>query len=550
VNGKQEVIVMNKVFNVSADCKPNLHYMVDMSGLLQKIKEFVDRGEYFTMNRARQYGKTTTLRALKRYLQGEYIVISLDFQKLGADSFENETIFSITFARYFLNTLEREKIDGLDEMKERMNELRENIRIENRIEKDHFSLFELFLSLSRICGASDQPVVLLIDEVDSASNNQVFLDFLAQLRGYYIDRDEVPTFQSVILAGVYDIRSLKAKIRTENAHKTNSPWNIAAEFDLDMSLPEEGIAGMLEEYERDYHTGMDIRKLSSLLYEYTSGYPFLVSRICKLIDEKIAGSLNFTDKKAAWTKEGFLAAVRILLMEENTLFESLDHKLEEYPELKKMLQDLLLKGKMIEYVPGDLGVRMAAMFGFITLVQGTAVVSNRIFETRLYNGFLAEKARHMEISQISSNEKNQFIVNGQLDMEKVIQKFVCHYTELFAEHNNRFLEDNGRSIFLLYMKPIINGTGNYYIESRTRTNQRTDLIIDFCGQQEIVELKIWHGDEYNRRGEEQLADYLESFHLKKGYLVSFNFNKKKQTGVRKVILGDKILIEAVVRKRK
>lgn len=541
---------MNKVFNVSADCKPNLHYMVDMSGLLQKIKEFVDRGEYFTMNRARQYGKTTTLRALKRYLQGEYIVISLDFQKLGADSFENETIFSITFARYFLNTLEREKIDGLDEMKERMNELRENIRIENRIEKDHFSLFELFLSLSRICGASDQPVVLLIDEVDSASNNQVFLDFLAQLRGYYIDRDEVPTFQSVILAGVYDIRSLKAKIRTENAHKTNSPWNIAAEFDLDMSLPEEGIAGMLEEYERDYHTGMDIRKLSSLLYEYTSGYPFLVSRICKLIDEKIAGSLNFTDKKAAWTKEGFLAAVRILLMEENTLFESLDHKLEEYPELKKMLQDLLLKGKMIEYVPGDLGVRMAAMFGFITLVQGTAVVSNRIFETRLYNGFLAEKARHMEISQISSNEKNQFIVNGQLDMEKVIQKFVCHYTELFAEHNNRFLEDNGRSIFLLYMKPIINGTGNYYIESRTRTNQRTDLIIDFCGQQEIVELKIWHGDEYNRRGEEQLADYLESFHLKKGYLVSFNFNKKKQTGVRKVILGDKILIEAVVRKRK
>ena len=32
--------------------------------------------------------------------------------------------------------------------------------------------------------------------------------------------------------------------------------NAAAEFDLDMSLSEEGIAGMLEEYERDYHTGL------------------------------------------------------------------------------------------------------------------------------------------------------------------------------------------------------------------------------------------------------------------------------------------------------
>lgn len=211
-----------------------------------------------------------------------------------------------------------------------------------------------------------------------------------------------------------------------------------------------------------------------------------------------------------------------------------------------MLQDLLLKGRMIEYVPGDVGIRMAIMFGFITLDQGTAVVSNRIFETRLYNGFLAEKARHMEISQIAADEKNQFIVNGQLDMDLIIQKFVSHYTELFAEHNEKFLEDNGRCIFLLYMKPIINGKGNYYIEARTRTNRRTDLIIDFCGQQEIVELKLWHGNEYNNRGEKQLADYLESYHLKRGYMVSFNFNKKKEVGVKKVVMGDKVLIEAIV----
>ncbi len=63
---------------------------------------------------------------------------------------------------------------------------------------------------------------------------------------------------------------------------------------------------------------------------------------------------------------------------------------------------------------GDVGIRMAVMFGFVTLKNGIAAVSNRIFETRLYNGFLAEKARQMEISQIAAEEKNQFIVNGQL----------------------------------------------------------------------------------------------------------------------------------------
>ena len=89
---------MKKVFNVSADCKPNLHYMVDISERLQKIKSLIDRGEYFTINRARQYGKTTTLRALKKYLQEEYLVISLDFQKLDTAKFQNGNIFSLAFA--------------------------------------------------------------------------------------------------------------------------------------------------------------------------------------------------------------------------------------------------------------------------------------------------------------------------------------------------------------------------------------------------------------------------------------------------------------------
>lgn len=53
----------------------------------------------------------------------------------------------------------------------------------------------------------------MIDEVVSASNNQVFIDFLAQLRGYYLDREKRSIFHSVILAGVYEIKNMKLKIR-------------------------------------------------------------------------------------------------------------------------------------------------------------------------------------------------------------------------------------------------------------------------------------------------------------------------------------------------
>ena len=71
---------MAKIFNVNGDCKPNLHYMVNISERLRQIKNMVDEGQYFTINRARQYGKTTTLRALEEFLQKEYTVVSLDFQ--------------------------------------------------------------------------------------------------------------------------------------------------------------------------------------------------------------------------------------------------------------------------------------------------------------------------------------------------------------------------------------------------------------------------------------------------------------------------------------
>ena len=111
---------------------------------------------------------------------------------------------------------------------------------------------------------------------------------------------------------------------------------------------------------------------------------------------------------------------------------------------------------------------------------------------------------------------------------------------------NTFVEENGRRLFLLYLKPIINGTGNYYIEAQTRDQTRTDIIVDYLGKQYVIELKIWHGNEYNKRGEEQLAEYLEYYHLDKGYLLSFNFNKNKQTGLKEIQFGDKILVEVVV----
>ena len=128
----------------------------------------------------------------------------------------------------------------------------------------------------------------------------------------------------------------------------------------------------------------------------------------------------------------------------------------------------------------------------------------------------------------------------------MLEKFVETFDYLYGDQDVTFYEDVGRRYFLLFLKPIINGVGNYSVESRTRNNERMDLVLYYRGEQSVIEIKIWRGNAYNERGEEQLSDYLDYFHLKKGYMLSFNFNKRKEIGVKEIRVRDKILIEAVV----
>ena len=131
-------------------------------------------------------------------------------------------------------------------------------------------------------------------------------------------------------------------------------------------------------------------------------------------------------------------------------------------------------------------------------------------------------------------------------MELILEKFILHFNDIYGSQPDKFKEDDGRKLFLLYLRPIINGTGNYYIEVQTRDQRRTDVIIDYLGKQYIIEMKIWHGNEYNTQGEKQLSEYLNYYHIDKGYLLSFNFNKNKQSGMHTIELNGRTIVEAIV----
>ena len=501
---------MMKRFNVTGICVPAKHYMVDISGKIAQIKKLVDDGSYFTINRARQYGKTTTLYELRKRLADEYLVVKISFEGLGDESFASPERFCPMFVTQIVRAL---KSPSVAVEREYIEKWERNI--------DNFD----FLSehITEMC--RDKKIVLLIDEVDRTSSNRVFLHFLSMLRKKYLARDggDDYTFQSVILAGVYDIKNIKLKMMNEGLYTPtetegkiyNSPWNIAVSFNVDMSFAPGEISTMLAEYEADHGTGMDISAISEEIYGYTSGYPFLVSRICQCIDEEF-------DKD--WTVNGINKAVRILLEEQNTLFDDLFKNIKSYLDLREFLYELLFIGDEKTFNIDHSVINLGVMFGFFKNIDRKVKIANKIFEIRIYNYFSDDTKIEKPICGVV---KYDVIKDGKFDMEICLRKFADYYSEIYNEKDLKFLERHGRLLFLSYLRPLINGEGFYHIESGFTDLRRMDIVVDYGREQFIIELKIWRGEKYKEEAYRQLASYLETKKAEKGYLLTFDFRAEK-----------------------
>jgi hypothetical protein len=166
------------------------------------------------------------------------------------------------------------------------------------------------------------------------------------------------------------------------------------------------------------------------------------------------------------------------------------------------------------------------MFGFIAEGNEGLQIHNRIFEIRLTNYFVSNTELNWRENGIANQLTNDVIRDGFFDMELCLTKFKRFYTELYTDKDLRFLERNGKLLFLTYLLPLINGTGFYHFESQTRDNRKMDLVIDYLKQQFILEVKIWYGESRHEDGYRQLADYLRSKNMPDGYLLTFDFRKQ------------------------
>ena len=502
---------MGKRFNTTGVCIPDQHYMVNIEEKLKQIKLLIDDRHYFTINRGRQYGKTTTLTALESYLADEYTVISISFEGFGTAGFADDE----TFCQSFLKSISSY-----------MSIVYSGQSYTTEWENESIKTFHLLSRhITDMC--KDKKVILMIDEVDKASNYHVFLDFLNVLRSKYLLRAKGHdfTFHSVILAGVYDIKNIKSKMVQEgtlrlsdNEVEQNSPWNIAASFEVDMSFSNAEIAGMLNDYEVENVAGMDIDLLATVIHSYTGGYPVLVSSICWYLAEKIK----------QWTVGGVEEAVSRLVREtDNELFKSLSQNLERNERVRNLLYDALILGIRRSFSVMSPAVDLAYRYGYIYGLNDRVKIANKIFEIVMTDYFISKDEEETGMMS-SSGLIAEITRGGRFNMQLCLERFMLHWQELYSKKEAKFMEKQCRIIFLSYLKPIINGQGFYTIESALTDDRRMDLVVIVGKERFVLELKTWKGILYNEQGVEQLLGYMDKLNEEKGYLLTFDFRKKPE----------------------
>ena len=334
---------------------------------------------------------------LWKQLKKSYIVINISFEGLGNEAFKTEDAFVRRFCTRVSNSLRLSAYNN--ELQSMWNTLSEEENLDTL--KERILLF---------CQQAEQEVLLFIDEVDKSSDNQIFLNFLGILRELYLERAMgAVTFKSVILAGVYDIKNLKLKLRPDEEKKYNSPWNIAADFLVDMSLSVSEIQTMLKEYQTEHGTSMETGILAEEIYHYTSGYPFLVSLICLWLDERLPAAIKMSEY---WTREGVHIAIRKILKSTNTLFDDVIKNIENNTKFRIFIERILLEGSQIPYKLSNPEINLGVTYGIISENDGICKISNIVFETYIYDHLIAGKLmeKTCEMNVVNGKKIYSFLV--------------------------------------------------------------------------------------------------------------------------------------------
>ena len=477
---------------------------------LERVLELIRDEKYFVLHAPRQTGKTSTLKALQDLLNsgtvGDYRCLYVNLEGGQTARHDVGRAMRSILGEIAMRARLALKDDFVREIKH------EALEMEGPDGALKWVLTEWSL-------ASPQPLVLLVDEIDSLIGDSL-ISVLRQLRSGYDTRPAAYP-QSVILCGVRDVRDYRIDSEsTGESVKGGSAFNIsAASLRLgDFNRAEvEALVG-----QHTAETGQEFEPAAlERVWTQTQGQPWLVNALCSKVCFESPQGL---DRGRSITEDDISAAQEILIQGRVVHLDQLAHKLRE-ERVQRVIEPMLsgVPGHGIsthdyEYVR-DLGL----------IAQGE--------EIRIANPIYAEVIPRELTFMVQKRlpQRTAWYVDKEGGLES--GKLLAAFQQFFREHAASWLErfdykEAGPQLLLqAFLQRVMNGGG--YIDREYGLGfQRVDILIRWPRpqgmQRFVIECKMrWQSVERTiAEGLEQTAGYMDRCGADAGHLVIFDESAK------------------------
>jgi len=490
---------MQREFNIFGPVHPEIHYHVDRTEVKQAIQEKIEKGRYFTLNAARQTGKTTNFREVIAGLEetGDYFGILLSFESLRG--YERAQ-----FYKRLGSLLQKRNMSALQKIAD-TKELPSPLELAH-----HGDFLDWLAEVSALLGRQG---LLIIDEFDAAGP-ELAEPMLGAFRDMYLNRRDPAehALQSIVLVGVRNIPALLGG--------TQSPFNIADQYEVPYFTYEETTI-LLKQHSSA--TGQPFTKEAiDEIYRESQGQPFLVNRLAQIL------TLNIVPDRSQPILPSHMNSTMVnLLAENNTHFASITSK--AVPHRTRLLPILFYDEKRTNF--REPVTQELLMYGILRKIQDgdilIASIANPIYRKMLILTFSPTNGDIPTDSPFHGSFRHRYVVDGILNMDGLMDGFKRMMEEhgvqlLRSKQTYRPLEIGGQYLLLSYLTAALDSIGGYVALESINSAGEMDLVAVYRGARFIIETKVWYGKKRFEQGQVQLVGYLNAANLDKGYIVLFS----------------------------
>lgn len=520
-----------RFFNTAGPIDCAEHYCLDPLARidLQDLEELIAQQRYFVLHAPRQTGKTSSLLALMHYLnaQGRYRCVYTNVE--AAQAAREDVPAAMQAMLNSLATWARQLAD-------------------DSFPSQHWSAvlaeagpYEAYAELlSRWAQHSEQPLVLLIDEIDSLIGDTL-ITILRQLRSGYPKRPaNFP--QTVILCGVRDVRDYRIhSARSKEIITGGSAFNIKAESIRMGDFSEADVHSLFQQHTDETGQPFTAEALERA-WHWTQGQPWLVNAIGYQVSFR---RKDLRDRSISIDAEAIDEAAETLIQRRDTHLDQLTDKLQE-PRVRRVIAPLLASEDEPEHLPFD-DVQYVHDLGLIRMT-GQLAIANPI-----YREIIPRTLIDTTSLTISQQPTWYILPDGRLDLSKLLAAFQI----FFREHSEHWIErfaykEAGPQLLLqAFLQRIVNGGGR--IEREYGLGRlRTDLLLRWpYGENQqhtaVLELKLLHKslEKTLAQGLEQTWAYADKSSADEAHLVIFD--RHERPWAEKLFQRDETLRGRVIR---